>query len=149
MGSFLSSIFSSAKTKREREKISSQCATRTSALKACVSAYPKNKEACEKLSEDLALCKARLVDKCTAKAEKFEEMCVKLMVVREQSNEEKRKCAKAAKNMQKCVNRFWTRGYRLDDSSTSNKLVVWFEIIELLGRIVSRHLCHLRLDCYI
>ena len=106
MGSCLSSIFSSAKTKREREKISSQCATRTSALKACVSAYPKNKEACEKLSEDLALCKARLVDKCTAKAEKFEEMCVKLMVVREQSNEEKRKCAKAAKNMQKCVKRF-------------------------------------------
>ena len=75
-------------------------------FKACVSAYPKNKEACEKLSEDLALCKARLVDKCTAKAEKFEEMCVKLMVVREQSNEEKRKCAKAAKNMQKCVKRF-------------------------------------------
>ncbi|CAL6425372.1 unnamed protein product [Bathycoccus prasinos] len=106
MGSFLSSIFSSAKTKREREKISSQCATRTSALKACVSGNPKNKEACEKLSEDLALCKARLVDKCTAKAEKFEEMCVKLMVVREQSNEEKRKCAKAAKKMQKCVKRF-------------------------------------------
>ena len=149
MGSFLSSIFSSAKTKREREKISSQCATRTSALKACVSGNPKNKEACEKLSEDLALCKARLVDKCTAKAEKFEEMCVKLMVVREQSNEEKRKCAKAAKKMQKCVKRFWTRGYRLDDSSSNNKLVVWFEIIELLGRIVSRHLCHLRRDWYI
>ena len=52
------------------------------------------------------MCKARLVDKCTGKAEKFEEMCVKLMVVREQSNEEKRKCAKAAKNMQKCVKRF-------------------------------------------
>lgn len=108
MGIISSSIFSSSNKKRlEREKVSTQCATRASALKACVMGnHPKNKDACEKLSEDLALCKARVVERCRAKAEKFEEMCVKLVVVREQSDEEKRKCAKAARAMQKCVKRY-------------------------------------------
>ena len=102
MGIF--SLFSSSRTKRDQEKINAQCGTRKSALSACV--LGNTKEACEKLAEDLALCKARVVERCQSKAETFEEMCVRLVVVREQSNEEKRKCAKAVKQMQKCVKRF-------------------------------------------
>ena len=102
MGIF--SLFSSSRTKRDQEKINAQCGTRKSALSACV--LGNTKEECEKLAEDLALCKARVVERCQSKAETFEEMCVRLVVVREQSNEEKRKCAKAVKQMQKCVKRF-------------------------------------------
>ena len=87
-------------TKEERVSVGKKCSTRVSAVKQCLSANPKNKDACDAFSQDLDLCKGRVV--CVDAAAEFSR-CTHLVINHTGVKADTPDCGKALRKLRKCL----------------------------------------------